>query len=65
MKLKYLKHENTGIKNMSIYALWMVENGRKIAKRLGTNKITIIYDRKDHFKNKFNRKALNEARKLV
>jgi len=43
----------------------MCEKGRQIAKKLGTNKITIIYDRKDHKKMKYDPKALKKARQIA
>ena len=64
-KLKYLKHEHTGIDNMAKYFLWCCEQGRQLSRHLGTGKLVILYDRKDHFKNKFSPKAMNSAIKLL
>ena len=38
IKLKYLKHEVTGIDNMAKYALWLIEKGRRVVlKKLGSS----------------------------
>ena len=40
----------------------MCEKGRQIAKKLGTNRIVMIYDRKDHKAMKYDPLALKKAR---
>mgnify|MGYP003389573006 CR=1 FL=1 len=60
-KLKYLNYNKGGIENTCRYILFLADKMRIIAKKLGTKKIVVIYDRFDHFKNKFNMNAVNKA----
>ena len=42
----------------------MCEKGRLLSKKLGTNRICMIYDRKDHKKMKYDPYALKKAREI-
>ena len=65
IKLKYQNYERCGIGNLAKYLLWTIEQASKMARRLGNKKLCVIYDRKDHHKNKINKKALGEAKTLL
>lgn len=51
--------------NAAKYAIWMCEKGRLLSKKLGTNRICMIYDRKDHKKMSFDKKALYKAKDIA
>jgi len=43
----------------------MLEKGYQISRKVGTNRVCIIYDRKDHNKTKYDFKALTKAREVA